>query len=268
MVVDDGASGSVGSEGQAVTFNEAAHQSLPNSNLINRLLWIRCGSRLGTAFAIEIDNRQFVVTAAHIVEDFPRQPLLRNWMGRWEGVEAQRITANPDFVDVAIFAPKVQISAAPAINLGSDALIFGQELMVLGYPFDPDEFAKEADPIYLANGSPLPMVKRAGFAWMRKAPGAGHMTLYLDCYANEGFSGGPVCGYPALRGSAERDLTIAALVSHYVPDSQPVLDGANATPLTSRQNPGILVAPTILHAVDGIHSAGVTMGAAYRATTL
>jgi hypothetical protein len=251
-----------------VTLNEAALRSLPNSNVINRLLWIRCGSRLGTAFAIEIDDRQFVVTAAHIVKDFPRHPLLRNRMGRWVGVEAQRITADPDFVDVAVFAPKLQISTAPPVNLGSDALIFGQDLMVLGYPFDPDEFAKEEEPIYLANGSPLPMFKKAGFAWMRKAPGMGHMTLFLDCYANEGFSGAPVFGYPALRGSGERDITIAAVVSHYVPDSQPVLEGAKETPLTARQNPGILVAPTILHAVDGIHSAGVTMGAELRAITM
>ena len=241
--------------------NPALTGVLP-SEIWNRILWLRCGPKSGTGFTIEVDDHQFLVTAAYVVEHWlTGTPLERNLNGAWVPIKATRIDPDPDFVDVAIFAPERQLTAAMPVEYGHGGFVFGQDLMILGYPFDVAEFAKEPEPHYLANGSPMPLVKNGSRAWERKASGPGHMTLFVDCYANEGFSGGPVVGY---RPMDDQSIAIAGVVSVYVPERQPVMVGDEATPLTARQNPGILLAPGINHVLDGIASVGSDKGAPVR----
>ena len=106
--------------------------------------------------------------------------------GRWVALAANPIPADPDFVDVVILCPEHQMTVAHPVTLGIGGFVLGQDMMILGYPFDVSAFSGEPRPILMANGSPLPMVKKGAFAWMEKAPGPGHTSLYLDCYANQG----------------------------------------------------------------------------------
>lgn len=93
--------------------------------------------------------------------------------------------------------------------------------------------------------------------------------IFVDAYLNEGFSGAPVYGYPALlRGSgAKRDLTIVGVVTHYVPEHKPVVLNAEKTALTAEHNPGIAVVADVRYALDAIHSFGPWRGAPFRAPT-
>jgi Trypsin-like peptidase domain len=244
----------------AVLRRHPAWLNVPTAAIWNRILWIRCGTKSGTAFTIEVDGFQFLVTAAHVVDEGgPDTPIEWNRVGKWVPITGRRIEPDPTGfgIDIGIFGLREQLTPASNVEFGHDGFLLGQDCSILGYPFGVDELGREP-PVWLHSGSPLPMVKRANFAWMSKAPGAGHSTLYMDCYATEGFSGGPVVGWKLQSSNA---ISIAGVVSHYVPDHQAVMAGTSVTALTAEQNPGVLVAPGIHHVLDAIYSAGPKLGA-------
>lgn len=41
------------------------------ANVIQRVLWVRCGTATGTAFALDVDGRQYLATAKHILTAGP-----------------------------------------------------------------------------------------------------------------------------------------------------------------------------------------------------
>lgn len=225
----------------------------PTSDVLDRTLWIRCGRHSGTAFSIEVGDRQYLVTAAHVLQEHGADtPIYRRVDRLWLPLDVDVVAADPDFVDAVILCPREQMTPSLPLPLGLDGFVLGQDLFILGYPFDVHQDPSDPDPIFMSTGSPLPMVKKGALAWLRKAPGPGRQTIFLDCYANEGFSGGPVAGFPGGQGQ----ITVIGVVSHYVPEHKPVVDARGKTALSAEQNPGILVVVDIAHVVDAIHSAG------------
>ena len=87
-------------------------------------------------------------------------------------------------------------------------------------------------------------------AWLR-APGPGRKDILVDCYANRGFSGGPLVGFLPTDGQG-RAVGIFGVVSHYVPEHQPVISVDGRVALSTEANPGILVVHDIQHALDAI----------------
>ena len=41
------------------------------ANVIHRVLWVRCGTATGTAFALDVDGREYLATAKHILTAGP-----------------------------------------------------------------------------------------------------------------------------------------------------------------------------------------------------
>ena len=198
---------------------------IPNINVLLRTLWIRSAGSHGTGFTVEVDDRQFLVTAAHVV---PSKSEVEAYLdGGWRVLRGRYIPPDPDYVDVAVFELEVAITPTHPTTFGVEGAMLGQELFILGYPFDP---SAAAELIHQEGLGPLPMVKGGRLAAWLHAPGPGRNTMLVDCYANEGFSGGPVVGFlPAPgAGNARRAVGILGVVSHYVPEHQPVIDFGRA----------------------------------------
>lgn len=228
---------------------------VPNANVLQRTLWLRCGQKHGTGFTIEVEDHQFLVTAKHVVNQHPSQAVEIFMEGSWRPLDGIPVPGDPEWADVAVFAPsRVLTPALPTLFDHKDARV-GQQLFILGFPFDPGE--QLSNLFHLAGLGPVPMVKGAHLAAFVKTPGAGHLSMLLDCYANEGFSGGPVVGFT---DKAPGQIAIMGVVSHYVPEHKPVVAGGATTALTAEHNPGILVTLDIGHAIDGIHSFGPNLG--------
>ncbi len=41
------------------------------SNVIHRVFWVRCGTATGTAFALDINGKQYLATAKHLLTGGP-----------------------------------------------------------------------------------------------------------------------------------------------------------------------------------------------------
>src|SRR5712691_1662146 len=56
--------------GVGLTESASAGIRLITANFIHRTFRIRCGPSIGTAFTVDIDGRQYLVTARHVIAQF------------------------------------------------------------------------------------------------------------------------------------------------------------------------------------------------------
>jgi len=213
------------------------------ANVFRRTFFIRYGDATGTAFTIDQNGQQYLVTAAHVcggIKDddaiyISRLDLWEEWpvkivgMGDREALEA----------DVAVFALPRQISPAFPMPATSKGLMWGQDVFFLGFPYGLCTTNAPND------GYPLAIVKR-GLMSGSRAEGHGFETFLLDGHNNPGFSGGPV----VFRPLNVQEFQVFGIVSGYQTENVDVLFEGKRTGLTSPTNTGIVVCPSIKRATD------------------
>lgn len=208
------------------------------ANVIHRVFRIRWNGSEGTAFTADIDDRQYLVTARHVLANFDTDGTVDVFSnGRWEPISVELVGHAPEDVDITVLAPSRRLTPAnlPMAPLGQGPrLTYGQDVYFLGYPhgflgryiFGPD-------------GYPMPFVKKATVSLLDGA------VFYLDGHNNRGFSGGPV----VFQEASSPEFNVAAVVSGYHAVSEPVLHGQDKTGLTISQNTGIIVTHAIVGAL-------------------
>jgi S1-C subfamily serine protease len=207
------------------------------ANVIHRVFRIRVDGAEGTAFTIEIDNREYLVTAKHVAESVTGEHEIELFShGGWTNLRVEPVGHAAGDSDISVLAARVQLTAGdlplPATSIG---VIYGQDVYFLGFPYG---FLGRYT--FEPSGYPLPFVKRATVS-MLDGP-----LFLLDGHNNPGFSGGPV----VFRKPGEQELNVAAVVSgfHYV--DEPIYSGSGPTPLTYQYNTGIIVTHSIDAALD------------------
>ena len=200
------------------------------SNIIHRTYRIKCGESVGTAFAIDVDNRQYLVTAKHVVEGTSPSFLELYRSGHWESVPCTAV-GHAAQEDVSVFSLDSAIvpSGLPMLN-GSGGIVYGQDVYFLGFPYGV------LSNVVLGNeGYPCPLVKRAILSAFM-----GQMLL-LDGHNNPGFSGGPVVfGNPG-----QRPNRFGGVISGYRFDPQPVYLNDQESAFTTRANTGIIISYSV-----------------------
>ena len=207
------------------------------SNFIHRTFRIRYKTAIGTAFTVDVDGRQYLVTAQHIVPSINQQASIDVFSNNeWVSIPVQLVGHGSDTIDLSVFAPGVMLTPPGLpIQASSDGMAYGQELYFLGFPY---HFLGNI--IFAEQGYPLPFVKRAILSCF-----SGDVYL-LDGHNNPGFSGGPVVfGHPGASPT-----NVAAVISGYKFVPEPIYEGGVETELTYRYNTGIIVAYKIEHAVS------------------
>jgi hypothetical protein len=226
------------------------------AQVLERTFYIQHGGHLGTAFTLEVSSRQFLVTARHVVDGLePGGSIGIHIDGEWTPLRVEPIWCSLEAADVAVLSPPRQLSPVLPLPSGMDGAFYGQDMYLLGYPYTPT-----AGTARLSSGQPLPFARRAALATWTKDIAPDRNVLFLDAYANPGFSGGPVV-FAADGGHSRTDYRVAGVISHYVPEEQPVFLRGEATPLIAQANPGLVVAHDVRHALDAIASAGSGLGA-------
>ena len=164
------------------------------SNILCRVFCIgnEHGSQVGTGFAIEVNNRQFLVTADHVAQACEYRPsiLLKNndqWVPyktTWE------LTFNDQESDVAVLEPATQICSPDLhITLGAAGLAFGTVGFALGFPGVID-VAHLANQPWGTEGQPrLPLPLHTLVPIY--LPDSGK-DIYCSGYLTPGYSGGPI----------------------------------------------------------------------------
>ena len=224
----------------------------------------------GAAFTIEVGAKQYLITAKHVLHDATAASRLSLAVGDTK----QSITAIPIFprnpeVDIVALPLKEDLTPRLPLEATLDKIAFSQQIFFLGYPFGLRTRT--------ATGQRVAFVK-SGIVAAIDSNEPSRTLLYLDAHNNVGFSGGPVVFWH----EKSKSFRVCGVVSGYEPEQQPVyrelrdqkgklVPGPDGNPVlievqgvTSRENPGIMLAHSIGSIVEAIeqlqNSSPVTQG--------
>lgn len=178
------------------------------SQYTHRVLQIR-GASFGTGFYIEVEERQYLISAKHVVGENAhdlRVMINKNW--------AQmpcKILASDDENDIVVLRmPTIFPWKTIQAKMSMGDLIWGQAVWFLGYPFgDGIDLS-----IHYEGKLPAPFIKWA-FVSGFETLGSGLPRLILDGINNVGFSGGPV-GFT----SKEQEQKICGMITGFKEETQ------------------------------------------------
>ena len=197
-------------------------------------------------FAVDVDNRQYFVTARHIGELIGNSGIQVMRENQWVSYPATVVGHGPGNVDVSVITlPDCLIPDGSRFPLpmGMKGVIVGREMMFLGFPgvYDPSMGFS------LHHGFPVPLVKYARLSGLNTA---GH-PMWLDGHNNKGFSGSPLC----FTLNKPTEVVVAGVVSAYTYSIEPVVSSSGqASGLYLHENIGLMLAWDIQHCLDIINS--------------
>lgn len=212
----------------------------PTGEVIQSVFRIRSLKGEGTAFAVSFESRQYLVTAAHVLFADDSRPSLSSIFplevfhaDTWKPLECRVVGCGEDPSDIAVLAPP-QVLASYNLKLGTDSLVYGQEVFFLGFPYSMHGKIGKMN-----NDFPMPYVKRAIVSMINFI---GQQQLVLDGHNNAGFSGGPVVFQPV--GRQNTGWQIAAVVEGFSSARSPVYETATEqeTSLYVEENTGLISA--------------------------
>lgn len=207
------------------------------SNVIHRIFRIRYDNNEATAFTIEYEKKEYLVTAKHLVEnitDSANMELFSN--GAWIQLMVKLIGHSAGGTDISVLATD-KLLTPPGLPLPPthEGLIYGQDVYFLGFPYGflgKYSFGPE--------GYPLPFVKKATLSFLDNP------TLLLDGHNNPGFSGGPV----VFVKSGTNEFRVGAVISGYKAIETPIFENGKKSNLTYQYNTGIIVSFEINLAIE------------------
>ncbi len=222
------------------------------ANVIYRVFRLKVGPETGTAFTIEENSREYLITARHIARPLQGKCQVEVFKdGGWFPLEVTTVGHAPGEVDISVLAPSERLTPTRPLPLpaSSAGLTYGQDAFFLGFPYGiGDEFLRET-------GHPVPFVKRLTVSTLFGKP------YLLDGHNNPGFSGGPIVFCPPGR----KEFQVAAVVSGYRWASAPVRDQQNRdTDFHLRENTGIVVAYDVNEAVALIQANPIALGSSQK----
>ncbi|HEX5714512.1 MAG TPA: serine protease [Thermoanaerobaculia bacterium] len=228
--------------------------AVPTSNVIYRVLRIKTPADTGSAFTIEVDGKQYLITARHLLEGFGSEGEVDLWMeGRWSRVRVRAIYPAKETVDIAALDAGRPLTVTFPLEPSAGGLTLGQQVYFLGYPYG----LGTPGPALPGFGE-VPFLKSGILSAMDdRDPDAN--VFYLDGHNNPGFSGGPIVFWHSESGR----FRVAGVVRGYRNEALPVLKKKNLddpraqahNDLYTRANSGIVIGYDIQHIVDAIRRA-------------
>ena len=206
---------------------------------------------IGTAFTIDRESKQYLVTARHVVAGLQSGNAIKVFHNnKWENLVVNVVGGGKGAVDLAVLAPSIRLSSSPPLGVSSGSLTYGDPIYFLGYPFGMHSGNEQFN-----RGLPLPLVKAGIVSAVMVDKGV--LWIILDAHVNKGFSGGPVLFIPD--GKPRDEFQVVGVVTSYTsPKLRPIVNRKRGT-ITDGQgdpigyvadNPGIGKAIGIHHALE------------------
>jgi hypothetical protein len=208
------------------------------SNVIQRTFHIKYGSGIGTCFIIDIDNKQYFITAKHVVESLKdNDEVFLYFKSNWVKVKTKLI-GHSTHADVTVFAIEQTIIGQP-LPATTEGIFYGQDLYFLGFPY-----GLKSEIGSLNREFPLPLVKSGILSAMFfNQPGE---YFLIDGHNNPGFSGGPV----VYKKPNTNYFNVGGIISGYRYELENTFLNDNPTPIQIKTNTGIVIAYTIDNALE------------------
>ncbi|MDD4804049.1 MAG: hypothetical protein PHN69_02650 [Candidatus Pacebacteria bacterium] len=193
------------------------------TNIIQRVLFVNYNNLTGTAFTIEKNGKQYLISAKHIFPDLTTASQIKVFHdGSWKTLNITPIFCKDKNIDIIAFdIGSKYLTPVHKVNLGMSNIYYSQDAYFLGFPY-----GMFTDSGIINNNFPFPFAKKCIISAINKR------IIYFDGHNNRGFSGGPVV-------IVEKDnlIKIIGVVSAFLGDS------VNRT-----ENSGIFYC----HAIDNI----------------
>ena len=218
------------------------------SNVFRRVLKVRVNAGtshegIATAFTIDVDGREYLITAKHVVAGFKDQDKIDIFMNNGWSPLTVKVFRCEDPIDIAVLVPPHQLTVNFELPFDRTKFYFGQDAYFLGFPY-----GIQTSSVGINDPYPLAIIKRgtiSGSEAVDQHKKAG--LILLDGYNNPGFSGGPIV-YRDLNQGADV-MKVLGVVSGFMPEVVPVLqkhgirtpaaagEAAKAQPWRIQQNP-------------------------------
>ena len=219
------------------------------SNVITRTFHIKWRDSTGTAFTIDHDNRQYLITARHVING-----IANNWFvyiyhdNQWKHIGVEVVGIGADNLDVAVLSCPLQLSPQNLFEATAQDLGYSQQVYFVGFPLGLSWNMKP----FTNQSFPAPFVKAGIFSGALDD----NSLFLIDGHNNEGFSGGPVVFQPD--NQPPDTFRVAGVVCSYPCLRKPItnkcghdLTDANDNPIGYYgENTGFVVAVNIKHAIE------------------
>jgi hypothetical protein len=189
------------------------------SNVFERVLDIRVNAGTdhegtATAFTLDVDGREYLITAKHVVQglkDKDRIDIFKD--DRWTPI-AVDILRCEDPVDIAVLIPPYQLTINFELPFEKFSITFGGDAYFLGFSYGIRAPSNGVNGPY-----PLALIKRGTLSG--QVPVGPTNMILLDGYNNPGFSGGPIVFHDSNRPGYVMD--VIGVISGFIPDVVPTM---------------------------------------------
>ena len=219
------------------------------ANVVHRVFHLITPEGTGTGFTVEVDNKQYLITAKHLVQHISFSKEKKGVIGIFH--ENQQKMLHITLVghcdgenDISVLSTDIQISPTYNMKPSVANLAYGQDIYFLGFPYlDGKDISK------INRNFPMPFVKKAIVSNMNKVS-RNKAIFYLDGHNNPGFSGGPVVFKPI----GHIEYQVVAVISGYRCEQSSIYQENEKNKLTTKlkykTNTGIIISYGVECAVD------------------
>jgi hypothetical protein len=192
------------------------------SNVFQRVLKLRVNAgtnreMTATAFTVDVDGREYLITAKHVVKGLEKEDKIDVFMNdAWKPLNV-KIFRCEDPIDIAVLIPPHQLTVNFDLPFDKGSFFYGQDAYFLGFPYGMQTSFHGVNGPY-----PLAIIKRGTISGTVEVdPSKKAKLILLDGYNYPGFSGGPIV-YRDLNQSSVV-MNLVAVVSGFYPEVVPVL---------------------------------------------
>ena len=121
----------------------AQSELMATSNVLDRVFLIKNGDHAGSSFTVDVDGRQYLITAKHLVNGLKETDDIEIYHeSQWKKLNVKRIELKNPKIDIAVLAPSFQLSPSSELEPSVDGLALSQRVLFLGFPFGMNIEAK------------------------------------------------------------------------------------------------------------------------------
>jgi hypothetical protein len=193
------------------------------SNVFERVLKVRVNAgttreATATAFTIDVDGREYLLTAKHVVNGLRHEDKIDVFMNDdWSPLNV-KIFRCDDPIDIAVLIPPYQLTVNFDLPYDRTDFFFGQDAYFLGFPYGIQSSGHGVNGPY-----PLAIIKRGTISGtVGVDPSKKAVMILLDGYNNPGFSGAPIV-YRDLNSQSGFVMKLIGVVSGFLPEVVPAM---------------------------------------------